>query len=726
MDLGGRWLATQADEELRRRLPDPDLDDGGWEAVPVPGQWGLVPAFADSDGPLLYRRRFDAPTPGSERRHWLVFDGIFYQADVWLDGSYLGETEGYFAPHAFEVTDHLAARREHLLAVEVACAPQRDVRRKRNLTGVFQHWDCLPRSWNPGGIWAPVRLAETGPVRLQALRVACREANAERATLELDARLDATQPGPVSIRTRLGRAGGDGHDAVEAVRVDQLATGDNRVRWRITVERPALWWPHALGDQPLYDLRVTVDAAGRASDTARVVTGLRRVRMQRFVATVNGERLFLKGANLGPTDRALSAVDHAAAARDVALARGAGLDLLRVHAHIGHPGLYDEADRTGMLIWQDLPLQWGYGNIRRQALRQAARAVDVLGHHPSVAIWCAHNEPFALDLPAGGAVPAREAARFVAGQLLPTWNKTFLDPSIRRALERADGSRPVVSHSGVLPHPAWGTDSHLYHGWYRGEARQLPRTLARWPAAGRFVGEFGAQALPHSDGFVDATAWPELDWESLAHDHGLQRQALEQRVPAADHPTYASWRDATQAYQAHVVRLHVETLRRLKYRPTGGFCVFLLADAHPAVSWALLDDQRRPKAAYAALAAACAPVTVVADWPAPRYAPGERLSLAVHVVSDLRRRLPGAEVAAAVRWPGGEHRRRWGGDVPADACEAVGRIEVDLPADAGAGPLEIALRLTLADGSTVDVAYASTVTVGQFAKRRRILRSPPA
>ncbi|MST31490.1 hypothetical protein GHK86_01920, partial [Acidimicrobiaceae bacterium USS-CC1] len=189
MDLGGRWLAARADEELRRRLPEPDLDDGGWEAVPVPGQWGLVPAFADSDGPLLYRRRFEAATPGPGRRQWLVFDGIFYQADVWLDGSYLGETEGYFAPHAFEVTDHLAARREHLLAVEVACAPQRDVRRKRNLTGVFQHWDCLPRSWNPGGIWAPVRLAETGPVRLRALRVSCREANAERATLELDARL---------------------------------------------------------------------------------------------------------------------------------------------------------------------------------------------------------------------------------------------------------------------------------------------------------------------------------------------------------------------------------------------------------------------------------------------------------------------------------------------------------------------------------------------------------
>jgi len=39
--------------------------------------------------------------------------------DVWLDGAYLGDTEGYFFPHTFEVTEHLRSRSEHQLAVEV-------------------------------------------------------------------------------------------------------------------------------------------------------------------------------------------------------------------------------------------------------------------------------------------------------------------------------------------------------------------------------------------------------------------------------------------------------------------------------------------------------------------------------------------------------------------------------------------------------------------------------
>ena len=73
---------------------------------------------------------------------------------MWLDGAYLGATEGYFAPHAFEITE--AARsgvEEHVLAVEVACPAKSDRQAKRMVTGVFSHWDALDPDWNPGGLW---------------------------------------------------------------------------------------------------------------------------------------------------------------------------------------------------------------------------------------------------------------------------------------------------------------------------------------------------------------------------------------------------------------------------------------------------------------------------------------------------------------------------------------------------------------------------------------------
>ena len=59
--------------------------------------------------------------------------------------------------------------------------------------------------------------------------------------------------------------------------------------------------------------------------------------------------------------------------------------------------------------------------------------------------------------------------------------------------------------------------------------------------------------------------------------------------------------------------MQIETLRRLKYRPTGGFCFSSLDDPAPVISSSILDHERRPKVAPTPWPAACAPVLVVAD-----------------------------------------------------------------------------------------------------------------
>ncbi|HLI54493.1 MAG TPA: hypothetical protein VKU88_09210 [Acidimicrobiales bacterium] len=706
MDLGGTWRAAESNEDNRRRAPEPGFDDSSWAEVPVPGHWRSSEAFAASDGPLLYRRRFSTSRPENGERAFLVFDGIFYQADVWLDNDYLGDTEGYFFPHVFEVGGVLSRGDEHTVAVEVACPPPADRTAKRALTGVFQHWDCIDPDWNPGGLWRGVRIERTGPVRLSHLKVTCREATAERAVLDVEAGLDAIAPLGAEISTEVAAEDGTvvaGHTEHQA-----LSGGANVVRWRVFVERPALWWPRALGDQPLHRVTVAVGADGAPSDARSVLTGLRQVALSNFVATVNAERLFLKGANLGPARRDLANANADDLARDVALAADAGLDLIRVHGHISRPELYEAADRQGMLVWQDLPLQWGYGNVRRQAVAQARQAVNLLAHHPSIALWCAHNEPVAIDIAPGRALAPRTVARFVAGQALPTWNKTFLDRSVARALAKADGSRAVVAHSGVVPHPAWGTDSHFYFGWYHGEERDFPRVLSGLPVTARFVSEFGAQAVPETADFMRPDEWPDLDWERLERHHCFQRGIFQRRVPPGDFPGFDEWRNATQEYQATVLRFHIETLRRLKYRPTGGFCFFMLADAQPAVTWSVLDHHRVPKVAYRAVADACAPVVFVADRPAAEYRPGERVDLALHAVSDLRSPLGAVTAEVAASWPGGGRRWRFAGDLPEDSCVRVGRLSFVVPAGTGEGLLELRLALRW-DGGEARNRYTSRV-----------------
>ena len=203
----------------------------------------------------------------------------------------------------------------------------------------------------------------------------------------------------------------------------------------------------------------------------------------------------------------------------------------------------------------------------------------------------------------------------------------------------------------------------------------------------RFPTEFGAQAVPESDDFVGAEAWPDLDWDHLAARHNLQLALLDRYVPRQGH-TYASWKAATQAYQATLLRHHVETLRRLKYRPTGGFCQFAFADAHPGITWSVLDHERVPKAAHAALAEACRPVIVVADRPPATVAPGHALALDVHVVSDRRSDLTGT-VEVEARWTGGAHRWAFEGEVPADSCVRVGTVQLEVPDAPGELVLEL-------------------------------------
>ena len=149
------------------------------------------------------------------------------------------------------------------------------------------------------------------------------------------------------------------------------------------------------------------------------------------------------------------------------------------------------------------------------------------------------------------------------------------------------------------------------------------------------------------------SAGPTSTGSGSGHTHALQKPIFDRFVPPADHDTFESWSDATQAYQAMVVRRQVEALRRIKYPPTGGFAQFCFADGHPAITWSVLGHDRAPKLGYDALRAACAPVIVVADRPGERSARATSLELDVHVVSDLRvphRRRGGRGHAS--RWPG--------------------------------------------------------------------------
>lgn len=674
VDLSGRWQAHVDDGDLARNFVEPTYSTADWPEIDVPGHWRSSPLFAESDGPVLYRRTIE-PTPlAPGQRRFLSFDGIFYLGDIWLDGHYLGATEGYFFPHTFEITRFANEAPDgatgpttaHTLAAEVASPRQTDRTAKRSITGVFSHWDNLDPEWNPGGIWRPVRLRDTGPVRISWFRVLCTEATEARGTLQLDVTLDPGEDppqAPVQVQATVRDAKGTVLARTETD-VDLTRRGTT-VTVPMYVDDPPRWWPWRMGDQPRVTVEIAALVDGVRSDDRKLTTAFRDVTIDNWRWTINGEPMFVMGANHGPTRMALAEATPAELARDVELAKDANLDLLRIHAHVTRPELYEAADAAGLLLWQDFPLQWGYGRgARKQASRQAREMVDLLAHRPSIAMWCAHNEPLAVEFQPGEPITPKAALRVGASMFLPSWNKDVLDRSVAHAMHKADSTRFVDLHSGIFPGiGSTGTDAHFYFGWYHGQMDGLAPTVRAVPRLARFVSEFGAQAVPHTADFMEPERWPHLDWDRLFDRHACQKHQFDKYVPPALFDSFEAWQLATQQYQAALLQLQIEDLRRLRGNPAGGFCQFCFADGHPSVTWSVLGHDRATKIGYHALRNACRTVL-------PMLEPRQGL---VHVANEGRAALPGARIEVEIDG----RVRNFVGDVGARSVAYVGRAHLD-------------------------------------------------
>ena len=645
IELSGTWRAAPADDALLRTYQSPDFDDSDWQTIPVPGHWQQDPVFATSDGPVLHRTSFQAPIPEHGDRWWLTAHGILYQSDIWLDGGYLGDTEGWFFPHSFEVTDALRARSDHTLAVEVTCWPAQAGATRRNLTGSIQP---AGSPVNPGGIWRPITLQRSGPVRIVHHRIVCRDAEPGRATIGLRAVLDSTIDRTVIVHTRIAN--------VRHIDEHRLAAGENQLEWLVQIPDPALWWPRHLGRQDLHDVTVEIEVDDEISDRSRRRTGLRSVSMEDRILSINGERVFVEATTIAPPGPWPAENDRERWREVLDLVNGANLNLVRLRDHIAAGALYDLADEQGLLVWQDLPPGAGaHRSVRGQARRQARECVDLLAHHPSLVLWGTDDGPHV----------------------------------VHRALRAGDASRPIIAHPGLLPTiPGLPTlPTNLSLGWQRSDAGRLPELAALVPRLAQFVTDIGAPAVPVDDD--DATralrdAWKVVDDAALAA-----------QVPPDDYEDVDDWALATRRHQADVIRRQVETLRRLKYRPAAGFTQSLLADTSPAVSDSIISASGIAKEGYAALRDACRPVLPIMDEPPDHLHPDEPIRWMVHVVSDLRRPIIDAVVTATLTGPLGARTFGWTGDVITDDCTFIGTVDTTAPS--ADGPLTVELQLSYED-----------------------------
>jgi beta-mannosidase len=615
-----------------------DHDDAQWLACQIPNHWQHHPLLTHYVGRMVYRTSFPAPATAPHRRHWLKFNGLFYMGHVWVNGQHVGQPRGYFMPHEYDITALMADTNQ--LVVELSCPEEHDKIGKRLITGVFSHWDSADTTLNPGGIWLPVEQIDTGPVHIQQVMLATETLAGQHAEIRYRMTYDAASAcsGTVVWQFAPHNFAGKVHEVHTLV---HLATGQHQASGVLTLPDPQLWWSHDMGHPSLYTVTATLLIGETASDTWQGTFGVRTFTMKNWIPYLNGKRFFMKGNNYPPTDMRIATVTQAQCEADITLAQACHMNVLRVHAHVAHPAFYAAADAMGMLVWQDFPLQWIYRrDVLPEAQRQVRQMVELLYNHPSIVLWCMHNEAVHVADTRDERLLTR--LRTYLSVFVYNWNRDVLDSTLQREVAAIDATRPSVRSSGEYAIPLWhtGTDTHFYYGWYKiyGALATWEKLIETFPNNARFVTEFGAQSFPNYESaikFMDADI-RKLDVATLMRKHCFQPHMLEYWMDWQSAPDLPHLIDMTQDYHSMINRHYIDRLRLRKYAPTGGILPFMFTDANPAISWAIVDYWRVPKRVYYAMQMAFRPQYVFCVMASTRVAQGVPINLPVTVVNDAQ------------------------------------------------------------------------------------------
>lgn len=634
--LSGLWQLRPVDAFAEAYPP---LD--GWHEQELPAQWQQLPALETHTGKVVYRKAFTAPADA--RRRWLKLHGVFYRYRVRLNGVLVGETEGYFFPHEFEVTEQLRPGQENELLIEVDSPIERSRLQKETITGVFAHWDALSSyKYNPGGLWLPVELVHHPAVHIERALIHLESFDDQAAYVGL--RLDLKVEAAVHARYRVTFTPRNFEGEARSFEGEiDLAAGKYGWQQALTLAPYKLWWTHDTGHPHLYDVAVELSGPIDHPVVWRGTTGLRTWSMRDWIGYLNGQRLYMKGSNYPPGDARLGTMTLPRAAQDMQLATDAHMNMLRIHAHVDHPAVYQAADEAGVLLWQDFPMQWLYAKkVLPQALRQSLEMVKLLHNHPSIVLWCLHNEPLHVD--DTSEEPLLRMLR-TYWSLITSWNRDVMDRQMAAGVEHLDKSRTVVHSSGEMWIPGWltGTDGHYYFGWYMsyGPKRWFDLWRRVFTRNLRFVTEFGSQSFPNHENAK--TFLPEnlegADFKHLLRHYLLQWDLMKLWIDTSSHDL-KDLVQKTQAYQSEINRYYVDRLRFYKYKPNGGFLNFMFMDSQPAVSWSIVDYWRTPKSSYWAYKHALSPQYAFCLTPKDQYARGRAVALPVYVVNDAHRPVP--------------------------------------------------------------------------------------
>lgn len=573
----------------------------------------------------------------------LELDGLDTYADVFLNGALILRSDNMFVGHKVPVKSVLRKGENRLLirfrsAVKEAL-PQwetngfdypADNDHSSKRVSIYTRKAPYSYGWDWGirlatcGIWRPVRLVFSDVARIEDYYV--RQASVSASKADVDNRLEITNvtSQPVSALLKVAYHY-SANDTKEVQKQIELRPGENTVSLPVMIDNPHLWMPNGWGEPSLYKFTASVSVDGVEVASQERLVGLRSIRVvmeddehgKSFYFEVNGHPMFAKGANFIPDDALLPNVTTERYKRIFEDVKAANMNMLRVWGGgiYEDDKFYDEADRNGILIWQDFlfacttyphdPL------FLKRVEAEAEYNIKRLRGHASLAMWCGNNEIY-------------EGVRYwgwknkYTAEAFAEMNRGY-DVLFRQLLpdmvKRFDSDRFYMHGS---PYEAnWGrpeswkiADSHNWGTWYgRKPFESFDSEIPR------FMSEYGFQAFPEMKTIRTFAEEKDFELESPvmnAHQKATIGNALIKQTMSLYYKVPAKFEDLVYVglvLQGQGMRHGIEAHRRNRPYCMGSL-FWQLNDSWPVVSWSSIDYYGNWKAMQYQSQRAFAPVLI--------------------------------------------------------------------------------------------------------------------
>lgn len=596
------------------------------------------------DEDWLYRTSFTLTEEQlAHQEIFLVFEGLDTYADVSLNGACILKADNMFVGYRVPVK-HFLRKGENKLLVSFR-SPLREAMPQWETNGfiypaandhraervsIFTRKAPYSYGWDWGirmvtcGIWRPVRLEFVGQAVIEDYFVCQESVTSSRA--EVDNRLEINnlsnqiQEAQVKITCTYGQE--RSRMIEQAV---SLRPGVNTVSLPLNIESPHLWMPNGWGEAALYDFHASVTIDEKTVACKQHQIGLRSIRVVQekdslgmsFYFEVNGIPMFAKGTNLIPSDALLPRVTRERYVRLLEDVQAAHMNMIRVWGGgvYEDDALYEEADKRGILVWQDFMFACTpYPHdpaFLKQVSEEAVYNIKRLRNHASLAMWCGNNEVsegmkyWGWKKKYGTEIYQQLADGYdiLFRRLLPEKVKE-LDPG-RFYLE----SSPYEANWG-RPNTWKNGDSHNWGIWYG--QKPFESLDAEIP---RFMSEFGFQSFPEMKTIHSFASPEDYNMESPvmnAHQKSSIGNFLIKKTMGLYYRVPEKFEDLVYlglVLQGQGMRQGMEAHRRNRPYCMGSL-IWQLNDSWPVVSWSAIDYYGNWKALHYQSRRAFAPVLV--------------------------------------------------------------------------------------------------------------------